>query len=368
MLGFGLVRRHPLLMDLYEQLWNWDNLWRAYGRASRGKRGLPAVAAFEHRLEDNLISLQAELQSQTYQPGPYTSFYIHEPKRRLISAAPFRDRVVHHALCQIIEPIFERSFIYDSYASRVGKGTHRALARCQQFARRYPYVLQCDVRQFFPAIDHAVLRQLLARQIHHPSVLSLIDTILASGQGVLSEAYAMVYFSGDDLFALNRPRGLPIGNLTSQFWANVYLNSFDHFVKRELRCHAYVRYVDDFMLFAQSKATLWEWKKALEQRLAGLRLTLHGGAHPQPVTEGLPFLGFVNFPHHRWLKRRKKIYFATRWRCLCRAYGLGQISFAQLTASAQGWVNHVCYGNTTGLRRATLGRTDIKPISKPLNL
>jgi retron-type reverse transcriptase len=150
---------------MYTQLCSWDNLLLAYRKASKGKRGQANVAAFEHRLEDNLLQLQAELLAQTYQPGPYASFYIHEPKRRLISAAPFRDRVVHHALCNLIEPLFERSFISDSYANRVGKGTHRALDRCQYFTRRYRYVLACDIEQFFPAIDHAILRDILVRKI-----------------------------------------------------------------------------------------------------------------------------------------------------------------------------------------------------------
>ena len=215
---------------MYSQLCSWDNLCLAYHRAAKGKRGQPIVAQFEYRLEDNLIQLQRELAAQTYRPGPYHSFYIHEPKRRLISAAPFRDRVVHHALCNLIEPLFERSFSADSYANRVGKGTHRALDRCQQLARRYKYVLQCDVRQFFPSIDHTILRYILARKIDDPDVTWLVDRILDSGAGVLSEAYDMVYFPGDGLFAANRPRGLPIGNLTSQFWANCYLNPFDHFV------------------------------------------------------------------------------------------------------------------------------------------
>ncbi len=129
------------------------------------------------------MALQAELLAGTYHPGPYHSFYIHEPKRRLISAAPFRDRVVHHALCNLIEPIFERRFIFDSYANRVGKGTHRALDRAQQFARRYPYALQLDLVQFFPSIDHALLRQALARVIGDEQVLALCDVILASGRG-----------------------------------------------------------------------------------------------------------------------------------------------------------------------------------------
>src|SRR2546428_5191630 len=148
-----------------------------------------------------------------------------------------------------------------------------------------------------------MLRTILARKISDDGVLWLIDRILESGRGVLSEVYDMVYFHGDDLFAALRPRGLPIGNLTSQFWGNVYLNPFDHFVKWTLRCQGYVRYVDDMLLFAADKATLWEWKAALQERLAALRLIIHPGAHPRPVDEGIPFLGFTVFPQRRRLKR-----------------------------------------------------------------
>lgn len=338
--------------NLYPQVWTWDNLLRAYRRASKGKRGRPSVAAFEYYLEDNLVQLQGELRDKVYTPGPYASFYIHEPKRRLISAAPFRDRVVHHALCNIIEPIFERSFIHDSYANRVGKGTHRALDRCQQFARRYHYVLQCDIRQFFPAIDHTVLRNILERTIGDVDVMWLVDRILNSGVGVLSEEYEMTWFSGDDLFAINRPRGLPIGNLTSQFWANCYLNPFDHFVKRELHCKAYPRYVDDFLLFADDKQTLWHWHEAIIARLSRLRLTIHGGAHPRPVDEGISFLGFIVFPTHRRLKRRKGIHYRRRLKRQLARYQIEEIELEQIHASVQGWVNHVRYGDTWGLRRS----------------
>lgn len=350
---------------MYDQLCSWDNLLLAYQRASRGKRGHANVAAFEYRLEGHLLKLQTDLQTFTYRPGSYTNFYIHEPKKRLISAAPFHDRVVHHALCNLIEPIFERSFIFDSYANRVGKGTHRALDRAQQFARRYPYVLACDVRQFFPSIDHALLRAQLARRISDQDVLRLIDQILTGGAGIspgapplrgygVSEAYDLVYFPGDDLFAANRPRGLPIGNLTSQFWANVYLNSFDHFVKRELRCGGYVRYVDDFLLFAEDKALLWQWQIALQDRLAGLRLTIHAASFPRPVTEGISFLGFRVFPQQRRLKRRKGVRFQRLLRAAAADYGRGVLDLAQVTASVQGWVNHVRYANTIGLRAAIL--------------
>lgn len=338
---------------MFDELCSWDNLLLAYRRASKGKRGHPNVAAFEHRLEDNLLALQRELIDHTYRPGAYASFHIHEPKRRLISAAPFRDRVIHHALCNLIEPIFERSFISDSYANRAGKGTHRALARAQQFARRFDYVLPCDIRQYFPSIDHAILRQALTRKIDDADVLWLVARILASGTGVLSEEYQMVYFQGDDLFAVNRPRGLPIGNLTSQFWANCYLNSFDHFIKRELGCQGYVRYVDDFLLFSDAKSTLREWRAHLIRRLSGLRLTLHeGAAHPKPTGEGIPFLGFILFPTHRRLKPRVGFAFRRRLRDALRAHRNGTITFDQLTASVLGWVNHARWGDTWGLRRA----------------
>jgi RNA-directed DNA polymerase len=341
---------------MYTQLCSWENLLLAYRRASKGKRGHPSVAAFEHDLEDNLLRLQQELLGRTYRPGLYTNFFVHEPKRRLISAAPFGDRVVHHALCNLTEPIIERTFIADSFANRVGKGTHRALNRAQELSRIYPYVLQCDLRQFFPSVDHAVLRDLLARKIDDKYVLWLIDRILESGKNVLREAYDMVYFRDDDLFAINRPRGLPIGNLTSQFWANVYLNPLDHFVKRQLRCRGYLRYVDDFLLFAEDKEKLWKWREALTERLARLRLTIHPGAHPRPVTEGIPFLGFTVFPNRRRLKRRKGIHFQRRLRNMIAGYRAGEISRTRITASVQGWVNHARYGNTVGLRKAVLGQ------------
>ena len=339
---------------LYEQVYDWDNLYLAYRKARKGKRGRPPAATFEFDLEANLVTLQQELREKRYEPGAYSSFYIHEPKRRLISAAPFRDRVVHHALCNVIEPIFERSFIFDSYANRAGKGPHAALDRAQQFARRYRYVLQCDVKQFFPSLDFAILRETLARKIADADVLWLIDRILASGVGVLSEEYDMEWFPGDDLLAATRPRGLPIGNLTSQFWANCYLNPFDHFVKRDLRCGGYVSYVDDFLLFGDDKPTLWTWRQAVVERLASLRLTIHPGAHPRPVTEGFPFLGFVVYPAHRRLKRRKVIHFRRKLRTNMRAYSAGKMPMSKVSASVLGWINHARYGDTWRLRRAIL--------------
>ena len=342
--------------NLYPQVVAWENLELAYRRARKGKRGRGPVAAFEFDRERNLTELHEELLQQSYRPGPYHSFVIHEPKRRLISAAPFRDRVVHHALCNVIEPIFERRFIFDSYANQIGKGTHRALDRCTAFSRQYRYVLPCDVRRFFPSIDHAILRGMLVRYLADPGVMGLIDRILESGVGVLSDEYEMVWFPGDDLLAAVRPRGLPIGNLTSQFWANCYLDALDQFVKRELGCPAYLRYVDDTLFFSDDKRQLWDWRAAIVEFLAGLRLTIHENcAQPRPVTEGVPFLGFLVYPDHRRLKRRKGVYFQQRFKRLVAEFAAGRLSFDDLSASVQGWVNHARTGDTWGLRRAILG-------------
>jgi RNA-directed DNA polymerase len=321
--------------------------------AGPGPRSVPGLA------HSSAYVRRTDLLAQSA-AGPYHSFFIHEPKRRLISAAPFRDRVVHHALCNLIEPIFERSFIDDSYANRAGKGTHRALDRCQAFARRNHYVLQCDIRQFFPSIDHALLRGVLWRKVSDPCVRRLIDQILAGGAHVLSEEYEMVWFPGDDLLAALRPRGLPIGNLTSQFWANCYLNPFDHFIKRELRCRAYLRFVDDFLLFSDDKAQLWAWRETINERLARLRLAIHPGTQPHDVGKGVSFLGFRVFPEYRRLKRRKGIHFRRRFYRLIAEYAAGAVSLDELNASVRGWANHARYGNTVGLRKAVLGQCVIQ--------
>jgi retron-type reverse transcriptase len=215
--------------------------------------------------------------------------------------------------------------------------------------------LQCDVRQFFPSIDHTSLRQQLAHKIQDEDVLWLIDQILASGRGVLSEQYEMVWFAGDDLLAASRPRGLPIGNLTSQFWTNCYLNPFDHFVKRELKCPAYLRYVDDMLLFADDKETLHQWRAAIIDYLATLRLTIHSNrAQPRPVSEGIPFLGFVVYPTHRRVKRRKVVHYRRRLRNQLNQYRAGEVDQQTVQASLRGWLNHVQHGDTWGLRTAVL--------------
>lgn len=340
---------------LYPQVYDFENIYLAYRKARKGKRGRMQPAMFERVQDDELLALQDELQSQSYRPAAYHSFLIHDPKKRLISAAPFRDRVVHHALCRVMEPIWEKRFIYDSYANRVDKGTHHALDRTQQFSRQYKYFLQCDVRQFFPSIDHEILLNEFSRLIKDDKLLWLCKTILKSGEGVLANEYEMTYFAGDNLLSANRPRGLPIGNLTSQFWANVYMNELDQFVKRELKCDAYIRYVDDFVLFSNDKKQLAVWRAQIIQKVAGLRLTLHEEcAQISPTITGIPFLGFRVYPEYRLLKTRKAIHFRRKLNHLLDDYSNGWLDFSKLNQTIQSWIHYVSYGDTWGLRRSVL--------------
>lgn len=341
--------------SLLVQVTNWENLLLAFRKAAKGKRGKAATARLESRLADELLLLQSTLLSGKYRPGGYVHFTIREPKRRKISAAPFRDRVVHHALCNIIEPLFERAFIADSYANRIGKGSHRAIQRFQYFSRRHRYVLRADIVKHFASIDHAILLGILEGRLPDDSLNPLIRGIVASGAGVLEDEYRMQWFDGDDLLAACRPRGLPIGNLSSQLWSNCYMDPFDHFVKRELRCKAYLRYVDDFALFSNDREQLWDWKRAIIRRLARYRLVLHESAcQVTPTRCGAPWLGFVIYPEKRRLKARKARYATRHLSGRYRDWLDGHISFAELDAAVKGWVNHVSFANTTGLRKQVL--------------
>jgi RNA-directed DNA polymerase len=225
--------------DLFGAIASFPALHAAALRAVSGKRRKPGAAAFMANLETELLRLERQLQGQSWRPGRYVEIRIRDPKPRTVSAAPFRDRVVHHALCAVVEPIFERGFIDDSYANRLGKGTHRAIARYEQFRDRHAWVLSADILRFFPAVDHAILKDVLRRRIACPATLWLLDTII---DGANPQEPVNRYFPGDDLFTpFERRRGLPIGNLTSQFFGNLYLDRLDHFVTEVLRAPGYVR-------------------------------------------------------------------------------------------------------------------------------
>jgi retron-type reverse transcriptase len=339
-------RRHT---GLWPTLVSFPNLLRAAVKAARGKRGQENVARFHFDLERQLCRLQDELTRRTYVPGPYRVFTIREPKPRLISAAPFRDRVVHHALCNVLEPIFERAFIGDSYASRRGKGTHAAVDRFTAFARRHRYVLQCDVSKYFPSIDHEVLKGLMARKVKDRDVLWLVGRVIdhSNPQEPVQE-----WFPGDDLFAPSgRRRGLPLGNQTSQFFANVYLDPFDHFVKQTMRVRGYLRYVDDFALFGDDPAGLAEARERCREGLRALRLRLHPRKSViARVADGSRFLGYRVFPDHWLLPRANVVKMRRRLRRLQAGYAAGVLDWPDVRRGVAGWLGHAGRADTWRLR------------------
>jgi len=322
----------------------------AFHKARRNKRKKHSTLAFEQDLEYRLLELQAQLESQIWLPGPFKSFVIHDPKERLISAAPFDDRVVHHLLITSIEPFFEKTFIHDSYANRIGKGTHRAIDRYQQYARQFPYVLKCDIRKFFPSLDHDMLKQEIRWRLWKPDLLWLCDTII-DGSNIQEEHYT--YFPDDDLFTpFERRKGLPIGNLTSQFWANVYLNRFDHFIKEQLRVKGYIRYVDDFVLFSHSKEELLEWKARMEAHLSGLRLLLHPNkTQIYQTADGVPFLGFQVFPYFRYVRKEKVRRYRRFLQSKIRDYLAGNIPPDRLEMALNAWLGHIRFGQSIRLEK-----------------
>ena len=335
--------------NLWHQVIDFENLLIAARKAQRGKRFRQNVLAFNYNLEQELLQLHQSLKNRTYQPGKYTVFRVYAPKPRLISAAPYRDRVVHHALCNIIQPIFERTFIFDSYANRTGFGTHRALRRFTRFARTSRYVLQCDIRKYFPSIDHAILKTLIRRKIKCQDTLWLIDTIIDSSN---PQEPSIEYFPGDNLLTpLQHRRGLPIGNLTSQFFANIYLSGFDHFIQETLKAPKYLRYVDDFALFSDDHSVLAESRVALETYLTTLRLKIHPIKSQLSETRyGATFVGFRVLPDRIRVRSDNLRRARYRLKTLQKAYAHDHISFTRLTQSIQSWAAHLKHGDTSHLR------------------
>lgn len=340
------MKRHG---NLWPQVIDFNNLLDAAGKAQRGKRYRENVLYFNSRLADELLRLQDELETKTYQPGEYKTFQIVEPKKRLISAAPYRDRVVHHALCNVIGPIFERMFIRDTYANRAGYGTHRALRRFTGFARSSRYALQCDIRKYFPSIDHEILKTILRRKIKCADTLWLIETIIDASNEQEERA---VFFPGDELWTPHeRRRGLPIGNLTSQFFANVYLDGLDRFVKERLLAAKYVRYVDDFALFGDDRDQLAEWRRRIEEYLASLRLQIHPVKSQLFETRlGVSFVGYHVLPEKIRVRNDNLRRARKRLKGMQTAYRRGEKSLNEITQSLRSWIAHLEHGDTWRLR------------------
>lgn len=298
------ARPRFFLRHTYKDIISVKNLLVSWQEFLHSKRKRKDVAEFALHFMDSIMELHRELKEKTYRHGNYQPFKINDPKPRDIHKASVRDRLVHHALCRILYPFFDRKFIYDSYSCRVSKGTHRAMNRFRSYARqvsknhtRTCWVLKCDIRKFFANIDHAILKKILAKHISNKQVLWLCGEII-------------------DSFDIEGKTGvgLPLGNLTSQLFVNVYMNPFDHFMKRELKATRYIRYADDFVI-------LHEDRKYLESLIpkigAFLGQELKLSLHPKKVSiqtfaSGVDFLGWVHFAHHRVLRN------TTKWRMLRR--------------------------------------------------
>jgi retron-type reverse transcriptase len=326
---------------LFERIVSFENLLLAAKKAWRGKRHKGSVAAFYFNLESELIQLQQELISDTYQPQPYRQFEICEPKIRKISSSHFRDRVVHHAIMNIVEPIWERGLIFDTYACRVGKGTHAALQRARHFTRRFRYFLKCDIQKYFDSIDHSVLRKIILGKIKDRQLLALLEKIIAH-----------------ELPGSASGRGLPIGNLTSQHFANLYLSGLDHHLKETLRVPGYVRYMDDFICFSDEKgslqAILREIRLYLKEQL-GLVLK-EKVVKIAPVSEGVPFLGCRVFRGNIRLQRQNMIRLRRKIRKNETLFLHGKITEKKLVQSVGSMVAHASHANTTMVRRHVFGR------------
>lgn len=330
----------------YENVWSFRSLLAAFRRARRAKRGKGGEPAFYLDLEEQLLRLSASLRDRTYVPDPYRYFVLRNRKERVVSEASFRDRVVHHALVAELEPAFERVFAAHSYACRRGKGQHAAIERVHRLSRRHPYFLRLDVRRYFDSICHDVLERLLARRVEDDGVLWLCRRLLS---------HTRIPHLGSPVGL-----GLPIGNLTSQFWANVYLDPIDHLVNDGLGLGSWTRYMDDGVVLGPDKAGLWE-VAGVVSRFVRERLGLELKARATvvgPVTEGIPWLGFRVFPGAVRLDHVGRRRIARRLATGVRRAASPEADLPRESSRIAGALGHARCGGTLGLRQSVLERVE----------
>lgn len=330
-MGGGLNSRF-----LYDEISSRLNLFQAWTEFKQGKIQKQDVSEFSVRLEDHLFKLSDTLRNGTYEHSNYTQFYIFDPKRRHIHKASVIDRLLHHAIFRVLEPIYDKKFIFDSYSSRRFKGTHKAHKRFHDFAwklsrnnTRTVWVLKCDIRRFFDSIDHDILIRILGETIHDDKSISLLENIISS-------------------FEISPKKGIPLGNLTSQLFSNIYLDRFDQYAKRKLQIKYYIRYADDFVVLDTNKDNL---TKVLSRMVEFLDKELSLSMHPDKVyirkfSQGIDFLGYVIFPHHSVLRTKTKKRILKKVRILKASLDGEAVSrglFDQSMASYYGLLEH-CEG------------------------
>lgn len=319
--------------NLFPLITDFNNLLIAFKKAFKGTNKTEETLRFHFHMEKELLNLRYQLQCGEYAPGQYRLFKIFEPKERTIAVAPFKDRVVHHAIVNVIEPVYEKTFIYDSYATRKDKGTHKAILRAQSFLKTNKWFLKADVRKYFESVDHRLLINLLERKIKDKDVIKLLHAIVQNG--------------GDN------GKGLPVGNLTSQFLANVYLDPFDHYIKNRLSIKHYVRYMDDFVIFDNDKEFLKNLRHGIGDFLSTeLKLQLKPNAtFINQRLNGLSFLGARIFPKLLRIKRE------SLKRCLKKVnkrlleWDCGLLPEDNLKMSLSSVIGYMSFFDTAGLRQ-----------------
>jgi len=347
---------------LWEQIVNFENLYTAYRSAAKGKRFRNEVLAFSSCLEDNLFDLRDDLLNGTYKVGGYREFYVYEPKKRLVMALPFRDRVAQWAIYRIINPVFTAGYIEDSFACIDGRGIHAAAKRIQYFTQLVArenngggYCLKMDVSKYFYRINHDVLMDILRRRFGDRELLALLERIIRS----------------DVLFGLPAGKspgeaeridgvGMPIGNLTSQMFANLYLNEVDQFIKRELRAHCYVRYMDDMVILAGDKKLLHEYLRKIETFLnERLKLDINDKTVIRPLTLGVEFCGFKVWNSHIKMRKPTAMKMRKGLKKIQKDYARGAISLTDVQKSLASYHGMLKHCDNYRLSRVIFGvRTD----------
>ncbi|WP_018749870.1 RNA-directed DNA polymerase [Paenibacillus sanguinis] len=345
--------------DLFKEIVSFENLEAAYRSAAKLKRYRTDVLKFTRNLEENLINIQNELIHKTYEVGRYREFYVYEPKKRLIMALPFKDRVVQWAIYRVIEPLLDRQFIFDSYACRQGKGVQKAADRMQYWIRHLwrqhgnAYYLKLDISKYFYRVDHDVLLSILGRKLPDPDLMWLLEKI------VRSEHTDFGIPLGDHGFDHGRIEGIgmPIGNLSSQLFANLYLNELDQFAKHQLRLKCYIRYMDDIVALHPSKKVLHQARHEIERFLEDkLRLTLNNKTAIRPVHTGVEFCGFRIWGTHRKIRKGTVRKIKGGLRFLQRAYARGDKSLDEVNSAIQSYIGYLKHADTFNLRKRIFQR------------
>ena len=344
--------------NLYQKIYDFETLLFAYNKSGKGRRFSEEVLAYTANFEENLIDTQNHLIHKTYEIGRYRQFFVHDPKKRLIMSLPFRDRVVQWAVYHVLNPVFSKGYIYDSYGCIEEKGSQQAVKRLKYWLNKIGrhkkvYFLKLDISKYFFRVDHAILLDILGRKIADPDTMWLLEKIIKSedtGFGL------PVGFSAHETDERLFDKGMPIGNLTSQMFANIYLNEIDQYCKREMRIRHYIRYMDDIVILSDSKEMLHQYKETISVYLdEKLRLSLNKKTCVRPATLGIDFLGYKVWATHIKLRKSSARKMKRRLKGIQKQYARGEIDFAKANATVQSYLGIMKHCDSLRLKKKIFG-------------